>query len=178
MGELVGQVVQFNECEDNPSDNTEENITNNMIALKKKIYSLKARSEECVSSKCSCKNIQEGLIRALKSIKRSDYLEYHHRIIIIGDYPNHLDHEDCQYAGTDKVDQIENTWNLIYQEILSIPNRRIIFLPLGCGQIVNTMRRMQSRLGSYIVTQFAKATTTSQNSNNTPKDSKQFIGIT
>ena len=151
-GGIVGQVVQYKDYRDIYTGEKEEYITNDFEKLKSKLSTFDADGGSSGARKfCWCEDIQGGLIRALKQIKLSEYLEYYHLILIVGDYPNHLDLTDCGVALTDEVEQIKDKWNTIYEEIRSIPKIRIMFMPVSCGEIVNTMKRMQSELGSEIV---------------------------
>ncbi|CBK22809.2 uncharacterized protein [Blastocystis hominis] len=151
-GGIVGQVVQYKDYRDVYTGEKEEYITNDFEKLKSKLSTFDADGGSSGARKfCWCEDIQGGLIRALKQIKLSEYLEYYHLILIVGDYPNHLDLTDCGVALTDEVEQIKDKWNTIYEEIRSIPKIRIMFMPVSCGEIVNTMKRMQSELGSEIV---------------------------
>ena len=181
-GGIVGQVVQYKDYIDSMIGETDEYITSGFERLKKKLASFKARGGSSgAPTFCWCENIQGGLIRAIEQIKKPNYYGYDHLILIAGDYPNHLDLPDCKIATTDKASEIESQWKVIYEEIRSIPSIRIMFMPVSCGEIVNTMKRMQSELGPEIVDS-AEATTETDFVDvityTAVTEFKRFIGIT
>ena len=178
-GGIVGQVVQYKNFRGSTYDDLpgekEEYITNDFDRLKHKLASFRS------SGGCDgCGDIQGGLIRALEQMKQPEYVDYSHLVLIVGDYPYHGDKPGCSVKTFMDGRNINDVWKDLYTEIRGFKEIRIMFMPVSCGQIVNTMKRMQSELGPEIVD--SAEVTTETNfievvTQTTVTEYKRFIGI-
>ena len=71
--------------------------------------------------------------------------------MIVGDYPNHGDFDQCTITRNRNNIKIEDVWNQIYSDIRSLDSIRIMFMPVYNAEIVTTMNRMRNALGDSIV---------------------------
>ena len=152
-GGIVAQVVQYKDYADRMYGETAEYITNDINKLKTKLESFDVDGGNA-GMDCEygwCEDVQGGLIRALEQMKKPPYNTYNHLILVVGDYPNHGDHPDCEITHTLKGDSIDGLWQNIYRDIRSLPRVRVMFMPTGDATITYTMKRMQSVLTSKIV---------------------------
>ena len=151
-GGIVGQVVQYKDYADKMTGETDEYITNNFSRLKKKLATFEAKGgADGAGCGKNCEDIQGGLIRALEQIKTKRYRRYNHLILIVGDYPNHGDFDQCTITRNRNNIKIEDVWNQIYSDIRSLDSIRIMFMPVYNAEIVTTMNRMRNALGDSIV---------------------------
>ena len=178
-GGIVGQVVQYKDFRDTLTGELEEFITNDFDRLKQKLASFNARG-----GGDTCEDIQGGLIRALEQIKRPEYKEYNHLILIVADAHNHEDGKEddgCDYyRNVTYGKSFASVWEDIFEMIRQFKSIRIMFMPVSNRLLLRTARIMQSALDSNVVN--SAPVTTETNfvdiiTRTTEAEYKRFIGI-
>ena len=179
-GGIVCQVVQYKDYADKMVGEVEEYITGDVSRLKNKLNSFKANGgADGAGCGSNCEDIQGGLIRALEQMKKPPFRNYNHLVLIVGDYPNHGDFDQCKITKNRDGELLDDVWERIYKEIRSLNSVHIMFMPVNFAEIVTTMKRMQRKLGTDIVN------STSANRSNfvkiitetTVNEYKKFVGI-
>ena len=94
--------------------------------------------------------MQYGVKCALSNMTQSAYRDYHHMMVIIGDYPNHGDDKSCRcYHCKNEREggrSYDSVWNEYFNQMRRMDNLQIWFMPINPGEIRMTYNRFKSNL--------------------------------
>ena len=156
-GSIVGQVIQY-------KDYSERSETDNNCSITSDFSQLRRRLEDyCADgggdgSLCGsfCEDMQYGVKCALANMTQSQYKDYYHMMIIIGDYPCHGDdpNERCYNATNPREGRkINDLWSDYFSQMKSFEHLQVWFMPISPGEIRLTYNRFNSNLRDVHITE-------------------------
>ena len=151
-GAIVGQIIQYKDYKNTIDNNC--SITSDFSALRRRLEGFSATGG---SNCCGSEDIQYGVKCALANMRQSQYMDYHHMMVIVGDYPNHGDLKRCKcYSMCNPLEgnrSYDSVWNDRFEEMRSIENLRVWFMPISPGLIRLTYNRFNSNLKDVHITE-------------------------
>ncbi|KAM7454618.1 hypothetical protein BLSTO_04623 [Blastocystis sp. subtype 1] len=150
-GAIVGQIIQYKDYDDSFDNSCR--ITSDFSELRGVLEGFRATGG---SGCCGSEDIQYGVKCALANMRQSQYKDYYHMMVIVGDAANHGDYEGCEcYSMSNPLEgnrSYDSVWEERFAEMRSIQNLQVWFMPIR-DRIRLTYERFRSNLRNVYITE-------------------------
>ena len=93
----------------------------------------------------------------MANMRQSQYKDYHHMMVVVGDAANHGDYKDCKcYSMCNPLEgnrSYDSVWNDYFSQMKSFENLQVWFMPISPGLIRLTYNRFNSNLKDVHITE-------------------------